>query len=111
MVLSHPNIDRVNEVAAKLTIGGWFAGLAYFNWFAADAAKIAWWGQVLLIVVGMFAASIIIGGAVSLLMAAVTKMLMGEIKDNPTFFAWGAFISPVLAFFAAKYTLHFVGSL
>jgi hypothetical protein len=108
---SHPKIDKVNTVAATHTIIGWFAGLAYFNWFASNADKITWWEQALLIVVGMFAASIIIGGAVALLMAAITKVVMREVGDNATLFAWGAFISPVIAFFSAKYVLHCVGSL
>ena len=101
------NIDRVNTIASKWTIFGWFAGLAYFNWFASDGASFSWWAHALFIIVGMFAASIIIGGGVALLFAGLTKILTGRSDGSIHGFAWGAFISPVLAFFAAKYVLAF----
>jgi hypothetical protein len=103
-------IDLVNTYAAKWTIAGWFCGLAYYNWFASNPDHIPWWGHILLVVVGMFASSIIIGGGMSLLSALITRIATGNTEGSPHAFAWAAFISPVLAFFAAKYALHFAGS-
>ncbi|MCW5729986.1 MAG: hypothetical protein KIT20_04455 [Alphaproteobacteria bacterium] len=105
------DIDRVNTIASKWTILGWFAGLAYFNWFASDGTSLSWWTHALLIIVGMFAASIIIGGGIALLFAGVTKALTGRPDGSIDFFAWGAFISPIFAFFAAKYVLAFVAGI
>jgi hypothetical protein len=101
------NIERINTIASKRTIFGWIAGLAYFNWFASDGVHLPWWGHVLLVIAGMFAASIIIGGGVSLIMAVITKGVTGRSDGSPHGFAWGAFISPVLAFFASGYVLGF----
>jgi hypothetical protein len=39
-------------------------------------------------------------------MAVITKLVTGDLKGSADFFAWGVFISPVLAFFAAKYALE-----
>jgi hypothetical protein len=54
----------------------------------------------------MFAASIIIGGGMAVLIALITKAATGHEEGSPHGFAWAAFISPVLAFFAAKYALQ-----
>jgi len=101
------NIDLVNTYAARHTIIGWFVGLAYFNWFAHQPPTVPLWGHLLLIIVGMFAASIIIGGGMALVAAGVTRLVKGQSDASPDLFAWGAFISPVLAFFAAGYALEF----
>jgi hypothetical protein len=53
----------------------------------------------------MFAASILIGGLIAFLLGLMTKAITGGWED-PTFYAWGVFISPILAFFAAKYAVR-----
>ena len=58
-----------------------------------------------MIVVGMFAASIAIGGGVALILGYLTKLTAGTWEAHTIFYGWGVFISPVLGFFAAKYTL------
>lgn len=104
------DVDSVNSKAAKMTIVGWFAGLAYYNWFSSAAAHLPWWQHALLIIVGMFAAAIVIGAGMALLAAALTKVITGRSDGSINAFAWAAFISPVLAFFAAKYVLRFLGA-
>ena len=99
------NIDLINSYAAKFTIFGWFVGLAYFNWFSGSPIHIPLWGHLVLITVGMFAASIIIGGGLALVAAGVTKVATGSAEGSPHAFSWAAFISLVVAFFAAKYGL------
>jgi hypothetical protein len=71
---------------------------------------VVWWGHLILVVGGLFASSIIIGGGMSLLAALVTKIATGKADGSPHAFSWAAFISPVLAFFAAKYALIFAAS-
>ncbi|MCF1484600.1 MULTISPECIES: hypothetical protein [Rhizobium/Agrobacterium group] len=104
------DVDSVNTKAAKMTIVGWFAGMAYYNWFSSTAVHLAWWQHALLIIVGMFAASIVIGAGMALLAGLLTKVITGRSDGNINAFAWAAFISPVLAFFAAKYVLQFLGA-
>jgi hypothetical protein len=98
-------IQIINTYAAKWTIAGWFIGLAYYNWLATNPDHVVWWAHVILVVGGMFAASIIIGGGMSLLAAFITRLVTGRTDGSRDFFGWSAFISPVLAFFAAKYAL------
>jgi len=93
-----------------MTIAGWFAGLTHYNWFSSTAVHLPLWQHILLVVVGMFAASIVIGGGMALLAGGLTKVITGRSDGSVQAFAWAAFISPVLAFFAAKYVLQFMGA-
>lgn len=104
------DIDRVNTYASVNTIVGWFLGLAYYNWIPYQPPHLPIWEHVLLIIGGMFAASIIIGGGVALIAAALTRVLTGHTDGDTNYFAWGAFISPVLAFFAAGYVIDALGT-
>jgi len=99
------NVYRVNAIAAKWTIYGWFLGLAYFEWFAAVPAHLPIWELAILVVIGMFASSVIIGGGVALILGAMTKTITGSWGDT-TYYPWGALISPMLAFFAARFVLR-----
>jgi len=99
------DVDAVNTFAAKFTILGWFAGLAYSNWFASKPSHISWWVHVILVVVGTFAASITIGGDMALLAGAATRVTTGRYDGSIHAYSWAAFISPVLAFFASVLTL------
>lgn len=102
------NIELINTYAAKWTIGGWFIGLAYYNWFTSSPIHVPLLGHVLLVTIGMFAASIVIGGGMALLAAGVTRLAVGRADGSPHGFAWAAFISPVIAFFATKFALQIV---
>ncbi|MBZ9806948.1 hypothetical protein [Mesorhizobium sp. ESP-6-2] len=93
------SIETANSYSSKTTILGWFAGLAWLAY--AGEQQPHWWGWVLLIVVGMFAASIVIGGGFALLASFLTKAVRGSPDASPDFYAWGAFICPVVAFFFA----------
>lgn len=103
-------IDSINSYAAKWTIAGWFIGLAYYNWFASAPPPVALWVHVILIVGGMFVASIVIGGGLAILVGYLTKLFTGSFEGSPHGFAWASFIAPVLAFFAAKYALQFAAT-
>lgn len=105
------NIDAINTSASKATIVGWFAGLSYFGWWASDAVQVSFGAMSVLVVGGMFASSILIGGGVSLLIAGIAKALTGKTEGYPSLFTWGVVVSPVLAFFAARYSLLGIASL
>lgn len=102
------DVKTVNHYAAKWTVCGWFIGLAYYTWFAAKAVHLPWWELATVAFVGMFATSVLIGGTLALIAAHLTKKLTGSHEGSTDLFAWGALISPVLAFFAAKYSLNFL---
>lgn len=92
------SIENTNTKAAKYTIVGWLAGLAYFNWFASESVHVSWIGHFILVVVGMLAASVVIGGGVALVFGLLTKALTGRMNGSPDLYASGVFISPVIAF-------------
>lgn len=102
------SVEQINTKAAKFTILGWFAGLAYFNWFSSTAVHVSLVGHAILVVVGMFAASIIIGMGLALIVGLITKAVTGNSLGSPHGYAWGAFISPVIAFFAAEPAIRLV---
>ncbi len=104
------SIESVNTKASKATISGWFCGLAYFNWFASNPPHISLFGHILLTVVGMFAASILIGLVVALILGCITRVTTGSWEGSMHGYAWGVFISPMLAFFAANYAIKWVAS-
>ena len=60
----------------------------------------------MLIALGRFIGSIVIGGSLALLAAGITRFVSGRSDASKDFIAWGAFISPVLAFFAAGFALQ-----
>jgi hypothetical protein len=79
-------IDYINVQNSKLTIAGWFIGLAYYNWFASDGAALPLWVHLILIVGGMFAASIIVGGGMAYLAALLSRIKGGAWAARPDYF-------------------------
>lgn len=102
------SVEQINTKTAKFTIFGWFAGLAYFNWFSSTAVHVSLIGHAILVVVGMFAASIIIGMGIALILGLITKAATGSTLGSPHGYAWGAFISPIMAFFATEPAIRLV---
>ncbi|HUZ33694.1 MAG TPA: hypothetical protein VMV19_16560 [Xanthobacteraceae bacterium] len=98
-------VDWINGHNSRLTIIGWFAGLAYYNWFASVGPVLPWWVHLILIVGGMFAASIVIGGGMSCLTALLYRIFAGSATARPEYFKVAGLIATVLAFFSAKYVL------
>ncbi|MBB3063958.1 hypothetical protein [Limibacillus halophilus] len=99
------DIERINSSSAGLAIIGWFAGLSYYNWLASDPTSMPIWAHAVLVIGGMFFASIVIGGGLALLAAGLTRALTGKMDGSSDVFSSMAFVSPVVAFFAAKYGL------
>jgi hypothetical protein len=99
------DFERINTSASKMTMVGWLAGLGYYNWFASDPISVPILAHVVLIIGGIFFASIAIGASLALLAAAVTKVVTGDIAGSPHAYSWAAFIGIVISFFAAKYGL------
>lgn len=98
-------IEQVNNYSSKLAIWGWFAGVAYYGWWTSSAPTIPLWGYAALIIIGMFAASIIVGGGLALIAAGVTKLVTGGAERSTNAYAWASFLSPVGAFWLAKWTV------
>ena len=95
------SIDRVNEGGSKWMMTAWLVGLAWFWFRSPEASLIVWWEWLILIMVGVFAASAFIGGALALIMALLTRLFYGHAYASPNLYGWGAFIGIVLAFLAA----------
>jgi len=98
-------IDRINYTVAQWTVTGWFLGLAYFNWFSSTGPKLPMWVQLALAVGGLFASSILIGGGIAALAAVATRVATGRSDGSPVGFMLAGWVSPLLAFFAAKYAV------
>ena len=94
------SIERIGEISSKLTIGGWFAGLGWIG-FSGSVQGLSWIDWAILIVGGMFAVSIVIGGGLHLIAAATTRLLTGSSSGSPHAYSWAALIGPVIAFFTA----------
>jgi len=98
-------IDRINYTVAQVTVGGWFLGLAYFNWFSSSGPSLPLWIQSILVVGGLFASSILIGGSIAMFAALITRIATGRPDGSTLGFMLAGWVSPVLAFFAAKYAV------
>jgi len=93
----------------KLTILGWFIGLAYFNWFARGGYSVLpWWAHAGLIVGGLVASYII--GLWVIRLAALLWRLLWKPASLQAFGLVPIIVSPVIAFFAAKYALLLTAS-
>jgi hypothetical protein len=101
------SIERVNARAARLSLAGWFGGLAYFNWFNSAGVDLSPVGHIILVGGGMIVA-ILIGLAVALIMGAITKAATGRTDGSIYSYMVGAIISPVLTFFAARGAIDLV---
>lgn len=93
-------VDAINTRASKAIVIGWVAGLAYFVWWGDIAAS--FWANIVLVAVGVFVSSIVLGGAVAMVMRALYRMKTRSQGGGAKFLAWGDFISPVVAFFVSE---------
>jgi hypothetical protein len=93
-------IDAKNTRASKAIVIGWVAGLAYFVWWGDIEAS--FWANIVLVAVGVFVSSIVLGGAVAMVMGVMTRMTTRSQGGSTNFLPWGVFISPVVAFFVSK---------
>jgi hypothetical protein len=92
------SIDDVNTKASKATMLGWALGLAWIAYFnTVPGLSILDWA--ILIVAGLFGASIVIGGGTAMLLAWFTKLSYGKSDARPELFALGVVTSPIIAFF------------
>ena len=101
------SVERIGEMSSKMTITAWFIGLAWMAFLTDDAIGVSWWEWIILVVGGMFAASIVIGGGLALVAAAITKMVTGKSEGSPHAFAWAALIAPWISFFATGPAVRF----
>ena len=93
-------VDATNTKSSKAIVIGWVAGLAYFVWWGDIEAS--FWANIALVAVGVFVSSIVLGSAVAMVMDALTRLTTRSKGRGTNFLGWGAFISPVVAFFVSK---------
>ena len=55
------SLDVLTDISSKFVVAAWFLGLAYFYWFNESVPTLGIITNILLVVVGMFASSIIFG--------------------------------------------------
>ena len=93
-------VDATNTKSSKAIVIGWIAGLAYFVWWGDIEAS--FWANIVLVAVGVFVSSIVLGSTVAMVMDVLTRITKRSQGRGANFSAWGAFISPVVAFFVCK---------
>jgi hypothetical protein len=94
------SIDRIGDLSSKTTIVGWLGGLAWLALFTENAVGVVWWEWLILVIVGMFAASIVIGGGLAMLAAFLTRLVIGKSDGSPHAFVFTAIVSPLLSLYA-----------
>jgi hypothetical protein len=102
------NVKIVRHYSRVFTSIGWFVGLTYYEWFASTPTAVPLWEFAILAIVGGAVASTVICATMDTLAGAITYKITGDFEGSSDFFAWMTFISPVLAFFVAKYALRFL---
>ena len=87
---------------------GWALGLAWIAYFDT-VPGLSFWDWIILVVVGLFGASVIIGGGFAMLLAWLTKLSYGKSDARPELFAWGVVIGPIVAFFCVAPIARLLG--
>ena len=95
------SVNQTNAYVSRLTIFGWWAGLAWhvYTGGAMDLNLFAW---AILIIGGMFVVSLIIGGGIAFLLGVLTRVVYGDWHATSALYAWGTIFGPVIAFFCAS---------
>jgi hypothetical protein len=81
-----------------------------YPYWAGFEDRPPWWAGLLLVVGGMFASSILIGGSVALLIAGIMTWTGLDHDKHSQVFALGVIVSPVLAFFAGAFAFRYAAS-
>ena len=100
--------DKAAKMASQFVVAAWFAGLAYFYWFDKSIPTLGLITNVLLVIVGMFASSIIFGMGFHFIGRLIAKTLKGSWESLPGLSLIMGIVSSVVTFFSVKYVIMFL---
>ena len=86
--------NQTGNIAVASAIGGWFAGLAVFNWYPPSPPHVSVIGHIILIVVGTLLAGLVIGAIARMAERAIGNAIVGAVIGAVLglFAAWPAVI-------------------
>ena len=100
--------DKTAKTASQFVVAAWFLGLAYFYWFDSNIPTLSFITNILLVVVGMFATSIIFGMGFNFVGRLIAKILTGRWEAFPNLNILMGIISSAVTFFSVKYIIIYL---
>ena len=100
--------DRIAKTISQYVVAAWFVGLAYYYWFDKSVPNLGIVTGFLLVVVGMFASSIIFGMGFHFISRLIAKMLTGRWEALPGISLITGIVSSVVTFLSVKYIIIYL---
>jgi len=100
--------DRAAKTASQYVVAAWFVGLAYYYWFDKSVPNLGIVTGFLLVVVGMFASSIIFGMGFHFIGRLIAKVLTGRWEALPGISLITGIVSSVVTFLSVKYVIMYL---
>ena len=100
--------DNATKTASQFVVAGWFAGLAYYYWFDKSVPNLGIVTGILLVVVGMFASSIIFGMGFHFIGRLTAKVLTGKWEALPGLSLIMGIVSSIVTFLSVKYVILYL---
>ena len=102
------SLDVLTDISSKFVVAAWFLGLAYFYWFNESVPTLGIITNILLVVIGMFASSIIFGMGFNAIGRLIAKIMTGKWESMPSLSLIMGIISSIVTFFSVKYIILFL---
>jgi len=100
--------DRAAKTASEFVVAAWFLGLAYYYWFDKSVPNLGIVTGFLLVVVGMFASSIIFGMGFHFIGRLIAKVLTGRWEALPGLSLITGIVSSIVTFLSVKYVIIYL---
>tara|TARA_B110000503_G_C6758102_1_gene254313 strand:+ start:118 stop:450 length:333 start_codon:yes stop_codon:yes gene_type:complete len=101
-------LDKTEKTASQFVVAAWFLGLAYFYWFDKSVPTLDLVTNILFVIVGMFASSIIFGMGFHFIGRLIAKVLTGRWESLPGLSLIMGIVSSVVTFFSVKYIIMYL---
>ena len=100
--------DKAAKTASQYVVAAWFLGLAYYYWFDKSVPNLGIVTGFLLVVVGMFASSIIFGMGFHFIGRLIAKVLTGRWEALPGLSLITGIVSSIITFLSVKYVIIYL---
>ena len=100
--------DKAAKIASQYVVAAWFLGLAYYYWFDKSVPNLGIVAGFLLVVVGMFASSIIFGMGFHFIGRLIAKALTGRWEALPGLSLITGIVSSTVTFLSVKYVIIYL---
>ena len=100
--------DKAAKIASQYVVAAWFLGLAYYYWFDKSVPNLGIVAGFLLVVVCMFASSIIFGMGFHFIGRLIAKVLTGRWEALPGLSLITGIVSSIITFLSVKYVIIYL---